>query len=327
MTTAPTGFFLHEAAALHDTGWGHPEHQGRLRALSSMVGRDLLTLHGSVEMGRAEPADEGLLQLVHTREHVDRVRDACRRAEADGTIVDLDADTKVSPASWEAATGTVGAGVAAVEDVATGRFKSAFIAARPPGHHATPDRAMGFCLFNNVALAARRLQSVGHADRVLIVDWDVHHGNGTQDTFFADPSVYFVSLHQWPWWPGSGAASERGMGAGEGTTLNVPVPAGFPRSEYLHLFERTMEDVLGDFQPDFVLVSAGFDCMAGDPLGHLTLEPADLHRMTRILVERAEISCDGRVVAFLEGGYDPRRLGQGAVAVIRGLADLDHDGD
>jgi acetoin utilization deacetylase AcuC-like enzyme len=318
-----TGFYLHPASALHDTGWGHPEHQGRLRALSSAVGKDLLTLHGRVTQPDAELCTEDDLLRVHTPAHVARVRDIVHEARTAETVLSLDADTRVSAASWEAATGSVGSGIAAVNAVARGTLSNAFVAARPPGHHATPDRAMGFCLFNSVAAAARWLQGNGHAERVLIVDWDVHHGNGTQDIFYEDPSVYFCSLHQFPHWPGTGSGDERGQGLGQGTTLNVPIPPHTEAGVYKEAYERALEQIDRAFAPDFVLVSSGFDAMAGDPLGNLRLEPSDLHAMTRGLMERAEQWCDGRLVAMLEGGYDPKRTGLGAVAVIRALAGLE----
>lgn len=321
--SAPTGFFLHPASPLHDTGWGHPEHQGRLRALASTVGKDLLTLHGHVEQMQAGEATRADLLRVHTEAQIQSVRDACSIAEASGRIASIDPDTKVSSASWEAALGSAGTAIAAARAVADGRLSTAFVATRPPGHHATPDQAMGFCLFNNIAVTARWLQAEGLAERVLIVDWDVHHGNGTQDTFYTDPSVFFLSLHQWPHYPGSGAAEETGAGEGKGTTLNVPLPAGTSATEYRGHFERALDAALGRFTPDFVLVSSGFDCMAGDPLGDFRLEPTDLHWMTRHVIETGAAACDGRVVALLEGGYDPKRLGLGAVAVVRALADLE----
>jgi acetoin utilization deacetylase AcuC-like enzyme len=317
-----SGFYLHRASPLHDTGWGHPEHQGRIRALASAVGRDMLDLHGRVEQREGADAVVEDLLRVHTHAHVDRIREACSLARERRTLVALDEDTKVSSASWEAAIGSAGSAIAAAGAVARGELRTAFVAARPPGHHATPDRAMGFCLFNSIAIVARWLQANGHAERVLIVDWDVHHGNGTQDVFYEDPSVYFLSLHQWPHWPGTGAASERGAGAGEGYTLNVPLPAGTPRGEHRLRFERALEQVGRDFRPDFVLVSSGFDAMAGDPLGGLLLEPEDMHAMTRHLIEGVASACDGRVVALLEGGYHPERLGLGTAAVIRALAGL-----
>lgn len=318
-----TGFFLHPSSPLHDTGWGHPEHQGRLRALASTVGKDLLTLHGHVEQMEAADATLDDLLRVHSAAQVERVRAVCDSAEESGRVMALDADTKVSAASWDAAVGSAGTAIAAARAVVEGAVRNAFVATRPPGHHATPDRSMGFCLFNNVAVTARWLQAQGHAERVLIVDWDVHHGNGTQDTFYDDPSVFFLSLHQWPHYPGTGAVDERGSGEGVGYTLNVPLPAGTTAAVYRTHFDAALGNALEVFTPDFVLVSSGFDSMAGDPLGDFHLEPSDLFDMTRRVVEIAQDVCDGRVVTLLEGGYEPKRLGAGAVAVIRALAGLE----
>ncbi len=321
--SAATGFFLHPASPLHDTGWGHPEHQGRLRALASTVGHDLLTLHGHVEQMPAEEASLLDLMRVHTDQQVELVRAACQMAEQSEKIARIDSDTRVSSASWEAAVGSAGTAIAAARAVAEGTIRTAFVATRPPGHHATPDQAMGFCLFNNIAVAARWLQAHGHAERVLILDWDVHHGNGTHDAFDDDPSVFFVSLHQWPHYPGTGSAEQTGAGEGVGYTLNVPLPAGTPAAEHRSHFEGAVDQALSRFEPDFVLISCGFDAMAGDPLGDLRLEPADLYAMTRHVVDVAAGGCGGRVVALLEGGYDAKRLGEGAVAVIRALAGLE----
>jgi acetoin utilization deacetylase AcuC-like enzyme len=282
----------------------------------------MLALHGRAEQLPSTAATEEDLLRVHTRDHVERVRRAVQQAAAREEIVALDEDTRVSAASWDAALGSLGAALTAAEAVATGQVRNAFVAARPPGHHATPDRAMGFCLFNSVAATARWLQARGHAERVLIVDWDVHHGNGTQDIFWRDSSVFFLSLQLYPHWPGTGGAEEKGAGEGEGTTLNVPLEAGTGGVEYRELFEAALDRALSGFSPDFVLVSSGFDALAGDPLGGLSLEPADFHELTRALMTRAEEECDGRVVALLEGGYDPKRTGLAAVAVIRALAGI-----
>ena len=324
---APTAFLMHPSAVLHDTGWGHPEHQGRLRALASAVKNDMVALHERVVQVAPDAARVEDVALVHTEALVDTVRRAVDEAVERGRVVELDADTRVSAASWEAALGTVGAGLEAVRGVMDGTFRNAFVAARPPGHHATPGRAMGFCLFNNIAVAAASLRATGAAERVLIVDWDVHHGNGTQDAFYEDPAVFFLSLHQYPHYPGTGAAHETGRGRGEGFTMNVPLRAGTSREHYLEVFRRALEEAVSRSQPDFILVSSGFDVLAGDPLGGQLLEPEDLHRTTRMVMEAAGRCCEGRVVVFLEGGYDPEQTGAGCVAVIRALAGVGMDGE
>jgi acetoin utilization deacetylase AcuC-like enzyme len=323
MPDSPTAFFLHPASALHDTGWAHPENQGRLRALASIVGQDLPALADRVVYAEARDALEEEVRWVHTAEHLSRVREAVDIAAKNRRIVGLDPDTRVSGASWEAALGATGAVLAAVENVANDTYANAFVAARPPGHHATPDRAMGFCLFNSVAVAARWLQDRGESDKVLVVDWDVHHGNGTQDIFYEDPSVFYLSLHQYPHFPGTGAASEKGEGQGKDTTLNVPLTPWTPTEEYLEAFEEALDRAYDSFVPDFILVSAGFDVLAGDPLGSQMLEPRDLHFIMSRIIALAEETCSGRVVAAMEGGYDPVLTGQGAVAVIRALAGVE----
>ena len=320
----PVGFLLHPASPLHDTGWGHPEHQGRLRSLASAVGKDLLALHDKViqvEAGEATAAD---LLRVHSSAHLDLIRESAERAKREATLIRLDPDTVVSPASWAAAVGSSGALITAVEAVAEGTLASAFVATRPPGHHSTPDRAMGFCLVNHVAVATRWLQATDRAERVLIVDWDVHHGNGTQDVFYADGTVFYMSLHQWPHYPGSGSSDERGEGQGEGWTLNVPLPEATPADEYRRHFSDALTEALAVCRPHFVLISAGFDVMAGDPLGGMLLEPEDLHALTREIVDQVE---DGvGIVAALEGGYDPARTGLGTAQVLRALAGIDLEG-
>lgn len=321
--TPPTGFYLHPAAALHDPGWRHPEHQGRLRAVSSRLSKVLPELGDRVVPGEpGEASGEDLLR-VHDAAHLERVRNAVDRAREREASVTLDADTAVSAASWDAAVGSAGTAMAACREVVDGTVANAFVATRPPGHHATPDRAMGFCLVNHVAVAARRLQADGDADRVLIVDWDVHHGNGTQDVFYEDPTVFYLSLHQSPHYPGTGAADERGAGEGEGATLNVPLPRGTSRERYREELHGALERVRDVFTPDFLLISSGFDVLAGDPLGGQLLEPEDLHDFTVRLRRWAEGAFDGRMVMLLEGGYVPERLGDGVVAVLRGLAGPD----
>jgi acetoin utilization deacetylase AcuC-like enzyme len=287
------------------------------------IERDLPALAGRVEDVAPEEAEIEDVLRVHSEAHLAVVRSAVENAARTGRVHSIDADTRVSERSWEAALGAAGAAIHAVRSVAEGRHRNAFVATRPPGHHATSDRAMGFCLVNNVACAARWLQAHGAAGRILIVDWDVHHGNGTQDVFWEDPSVYFLSLHQSRHYPGTGRASERGAGAGEGFTHNVEIPAGTTPEAYLDAFDAALNVALDAMTPDFVLVSSGFDCLAGDPLGGLLLEPRHLHAMTRTVLRRIEPSASGRIVVCLEGGYDPARTGQGALAVIRALTGLE----
>jgi acetoin utilization deacetylase AcuC-like enzyme len=319
----PTGFLLHSAASLHDTGWGHPEHQGRLPALASALEKDLLLIHEKVIPVGSREATFEELTLVHPLAYLMRLEELSSRAAAEGVLQFAGEETPYSAASWDAAIGSAGASLAAVDEVARGRLENAFVATRPPGHHASSDRAMGFCSINHVAVAARFLQWKGLAERVAILDWDVHHGNGTQEIFYEDPSVYYVSLHQAPFYPGTGGANERGAGAGEGRTLNSPLPAGTGRTTYLAHLRDAIARVKSSFHPDFILVSAGFDALAGDPLGGMLLEPEDFHRITREVIGWAAEQCGGRVVACLEGGYEPKRTAAAALQTIRALAGVE----
>ena len=319
--SAKTALVGHHACGLHDTGWGHPEHQGRLPAILSAIEKDTPALIDHLEQREAIVADPTLLELVHPRAYIDVVRAAAAQAEASGSSLHLDPDTVVSGASWDAALAAVGCAVTAVDLVLDGSYDGAFALSRPPGHHAPVDRAMGFCLFNNVAVAARHAQRRG-ADNVLIVDWDVHHGNGTQDIFYDDGSVYYLSTHLWPHYPGTGPAEERGAGAGLNATRNVPMPHGIGPAEFHRMFDEALDATLAEFSPDLVIMSAGFDCLAGDPLGGMLLEPRDLHRITVRLREATRATAGGRMVVALEGGYAPARVGKGVVAVLRALCGL-----
>ena len=318
---AATALVGHAACGRHDTGWGHPEHQGRLPAILSAIEKDTPALMPVLEQREAIVADPGLLALAHTAAHVEGVRAAVERSRDEGALLHLDPDTVVSPASWDAALAAAGAVVSATDLVLDGIYDSAFALSRPPGHHAPADRAMGFCLFNNVAIAARHAQRRG-VDRVLVVDWDVHHGNGTQDIFYEDGSVYYLSTHLSPHWPGTGAITERGAGSGVGATRNVPLPHGIDADAFHRAFDDALAATLAEFSPDLLIVSAGFDCLAGDPLGGMLLEPRDLHRITVRLREATRPTAGGRMVVALEGGYAPPRVGAGVVAVLRALCGL-----
>ncbi|HSH45496.1 MAG TPA: histone deacetylase [Longimicrobiales bacterium] len=309
----------HPACALHDTGWGHPEHQGRLPAAVRALDRDAPTLLDHVLQAEAPPASRDELLRVHAPEQVARVARAVERAAERGEPVPLTEDTVVSGASMQAGLGAAGAALHATRLVLDGEAETAFVLSRPPGHHATPTRSMGFCLFNNVAIAARWAREEAGVERVLIVDWDVHHGNGTQDIFYRDPSVFFLSLHLANHYPGTGHPEEVGEGPGQGATHNIALSRDTSRQEYLDTFGAAVRDAVRRAEPELVLVSAGFDCLQGDPLGGLPLEPEDLHQMTRGLMETVR-TVGGQMVTLLEGGYVPARLGKGVVQVVRALA-------
>jgi acetoin utilization deacetylase AcuC-like enzyme len=308
----------HPACVRHDPGPEHAESPGRLAALREALRADELLWGGLEEVGGV-PASEADLLRVHTPEHVARVRSAAEEAARTGMRVWLDADTAVGSSSFEAALAAAGCAVGAAERALGGA--SAFALSRPPGHHATPDRAMGFCLFNNVAVAVRRLQAEGRVRDVLVVDWDAHHGNGTQEVFYQDPSVYLISLHLGDDYPGTGNPAQRGAGPGRGLTRNVPLPHGTGSVEYRRRYRRALDAALASFSPELVVVSAGFDLLSGDPEGGFLLEPDDLHALTSDLLERLPGRTRG-IAAVLEGGYALERIGAGLTAVLRALAGL-----
>jgi acetoin utilization deacetylase AcuC-like enzyme len=292
----------------HDTGTHHPEHPERLRScLRALRSDDALKDAIDWREGRAA-TDEEILRC-HTKEHLERVESA--RGEAGG----FDTDTRFSEHSVEAARWAAGSVVDAVERCWRGEIPTAFSLARPPGHHATPNRAMGFCLFNNVAIAARHLRALG-CERVLIADWDVHHGNGTQDIFWEDASVFYYSLHQSPHYPGTGAASEIGIREGEGATLNRPLPARYPAAEFVELFRCDLTAIAESFSPEFIIISAGFDSHRDDPLGDLLLDDGDYATMTQIA---ADLVAPGHVIGVLEGGYNVDALAHSVVRHVRTL--------
>ncbi len=294
---------FHPATRRHNPGPGHPERPERIEAvLAALRAPDLTATVAWVE-GRPATRDE--LERVHAPGYLDALESLAR-----GGGGALDADTVMSRDSWDAALAAAGVAIGAVEQgIERG---SGFGATRPPGHHALADRAMGFCLINNVVVAARHAQRLGKP-RVLIVDWDVHHGNGTQALVERDPSIRYVSMHQYPWYPGTGAADERGVG----NVFNVPRPPGLPREVYVRDLLAAVDAAVAGWRPDLLLVSAGFDSLAGDPLGGFTLEPEDMAHWTSAL--RARVA-PAPVVGLLEGGYRLDLLAAGARAHARALA-------
>ncbi len=314
-TALKTGLVYDEVFLKHKTGPGHPERPERLTAIMDRLKLNGVLAH-LVLLKPAAAAQEWITR-VHTPEYVERVRKSC--AAGIGYV-----DTPDAPASfdsYEAALAAVGGVLGAVDAVMDGRIKNAFCAVRPPGHHALKERAMGFCLFNNVAIAARYIQKRHKLAKVLIVDWDVHHGNGTQAAFYDDPTVFYFSTHQSPFYPGSGNAEEKGEGKGVGFTLNVPLPAGSGDAEYLKAFEEKLGPAAAAFKPDFVLISAGFDAAQDDLLGRMKITPAGYAALTRIVKGIAEKYCQGRLVATLEGGYNLEALAASVEAHVRVLAE------
>ena len=332
----PVGFCSSRRFEDHRTGPHHPERPDRIRAVLAAVReaglldvRDppaapavdfgLKPLAGPKlkDLGEPPPATIEDVRTVHTQRHVDHVRRVCA---AGGGVLDQ-GDTPVGANSCDIALLAAGAVLRCCDAVAGGEVRRAFAAVRPPGHHAEPDRPMGFCLFGSVAIGARHLQRRHAAGRVAIVDFDVHHGNGTQAAFEEDPTVLFISLHQDPrtLYPGSGHAWERGTGAGEGFTLNIPMQPGADDEDYHHAMEAQVMPELDKFRPEVLMISAGFDAHAEDPLAQIQLSEEGFEHITKLLVESANAHCNGRVVSALEGGYNLRALGR---SVVRHLVAL-----
>ena len=310
-----TALIHHPIYEKHDTGVGHPETSLRYDVVVKALGDDKKLWENLNEI-TPEKASKGLIQAAHTPQHFKLVESAF----AEG-LDRLDADTTISMQSFDASLFAAGGAVSGVDAVMTGEADNAFVVARPPGHHATAERPMGFCLFNNVAVAAKYAQNkYKEIERVAIVDWDVHHGNGTQGIFYTDPSVYFFSMHQYPWYPGTGSRGETGHSRGLGATLNIPVKASTQAAEQKRMFEAAIEDIATNFRPDLIMISAGFDAHLTDPLGQLKLEDRDYVSMTRTIKQWAAEVCQGRVVSCLEGGYNLDTLGETVRSHVKELA-------
>ena len=308
-----TGFVYNERFLDHDTGPGHPERPERLAAVVSHL--HSVGLWNELQHLIIDRASEDQIASVHTPRLVKFVREACKR----GIEVLDEGDTHVSAESHDVALLAAGGLLAAVDAVMSGILVNVFCAVRPPGHHARIDASMGFCLFNNVAIAARYAQSKYGVEKIAIMDWDVHHGNGTQEIFYEDPSVLYISTHQAPFFPGTGSRAERGAGKGEGFTLNVPMRAGSTEKEYLDAFQREILPALRFFRPDLVFISAGFDAHKDDPLAHIKLTEESFARMTRLVMEVADAYSHGRIVSALEGGYNLESLSRSVEAHLKEL--------
>lgn len=306
-----TAFTYHPDYLNHDTGPNHPERPDRLRAsLAALQKSDVWE-----QLHPIEPTPARLAQIGYAHEptYIEHVQQACAQESA------LSYDTPVSKASFDIALLSTGGVLRAADTVATGTVKNAFAMVRPPGHHATQNRSMGFCLFNNIAITARYLQREHGIVRVAIVDWDVHHGNGTQDIFYEDDSVFFFSIHQSPLYPGTGSSYERGSGKARGTTLNVPMPAGSGDNEYTEVFTDVLIPALQDFSPEFILISAGFDAHYLDALAAIELTAEGFVTLTDLILALAKETASGRVVSALEGGYSLKGVSESVVAHVERL--------
>jgi len=297
----------------HLVGRDHPERPERFDAVYQALQKSGILKR--VERVEPRSATQEELLLCHTRDYL---RIAQHDVEA-GFLSLTTGDTDVTPNSWEIARKAAGGVMQAVDAVLTGKARNAFCAVRPPGHHATPNRGMGFCLLNNIALGARYAQRKHGVERVMIVDWDVHHGNGTQDIFYSDPTVFFFSTHQWPLYPGTGRADETGAGPAVGTKMNFPFPAGSGRKEILGAVQDSLVPAADKFRPNLIMISAGFDSRVGDLLGGFTLNDRDFTDLTRVVMDMAARHAHDRIVSVLEGGYTLNGLASAALAHVEAL--------
>ncbi len=299
----------------HDTGPNHPENSTRL--INTIKHLESTGIWQKLNIKKPRIATKEEVSMVHSISHIEKVAELARTGGGY-----LDPDTYVSSNSYNAALYATGALLTAIDLIMNKKSNNAFCLVRPPGHHATPTKGMGFCLFNNVAVAAKYIQSKYNLNRIVIIDWDVHHGNGTQDTFYEDPSVMYFSMHRYPFYPGTGKKEEIGKGEGSGFTINVPLPYDTKSQEYLETFKDIMEKRIKQFNPQFILISSGFDAYRLDPVGSLGLGASEYNTLTKLTQNIAKDCCDGRIVSCLEGGYHLLDLPRCIEEHLKGLNDI-----
>ncbi len=311
-------FLRHDIFRLHENPYMHPEQPDRLLAIDQAIAQS--NISQSLINVSPRSAQENELCGIHSPSYIERIEKAGNIARDQNKLIQLDGDTFLSPTTLEVAKLAAGAGLKAIETLAEDKFCSAFVSVRPPGHHALAGRQMGFCIFNNIALAAAYARKYLGCKRVLIIDWDVHHGNGTQDIFYKDPGVFFVSMHQYPWWPyQTGWFTEDGAGEGKGYNLNIPLPAGTGDSGYLKAWDRIVAPVSAEYKPDIILVSAGYDAHQADPMGGQKVTTTGFALLSSRLQELSTLT-GAKTVCFLEGGYDTHALADSVVATLGALS-------
>ena len=313
-----TGLLYDPIYLEHDTGFGHPERSDRLTAVINYIQKQ--SYSSDIEHVSPRSAEPEWVHQIHTARYMERAETACRQNYSHLDVPDV----AISPNSYDIALLAAGGALELGDRVMSGTLDNAFGLVRPPGHHAEHEMALGFCLFNNVAILARYLQKKHGLEKILILDWDVHHGNGTQHTFEEDASVFYVSLHQYPFYPGTGAASETGLGRGSGATLNCPMPAGAADADYKQAFVDRILPAVNDFKPEIVLISAGFDAHADDPLAQINLTTDCYGWMTERMMEAADRHANGRLIALLEGGYNLNALAQSVSVHLDTLSGSKH---
>jgi acetoin utilization deacetylase AcuC-like enzyme len=311
-----TALIRNKAYLEHITSDYHPEHPDRLQAIYSML--EDQELKGKIAFLEAREATPEEIQWIHTESYYQKIE-----STRDCGHLQLDPDTHISSQSYRAAKLAAGGVCVLVDAVCSGEMRNGFALVRPPGHHAEAGRGMGFCIYNNVAIAARYAQNSGLAERVLIVDWDLHHGNGTQHSFESDASILYFSSHQFPYYPGTGRPEEVGIGSGKGYTVNVPLPGGQGDQDFIRVYQDILEPIAAQFSPDLVLVSAGFDTYYRDPLGGMGVTEEGYAEITRLLMRIADTCCQGRIVLTLEGGYHLEGLAQSVKRVLLALQEDD----